>query len=51
MLKLTVKPGRLRDGFSLTGRSGTNAIPTRAKQTNVTMTVKEEADFIDLCLR
>ena len=46
MLKPTVKPGRLRDGFSLTGSSGINATPTKARQTNATMTVKEETRFI-----
>ncbi|GAB6867719.1 hypothetical protein JCM16496A_01240 [Bacteroides rodentium JCM 16496] len=46
ILKPTVKPGRLRDGFSLTGSNGINATPTKARQTKVTMTVKEDVVFI-----
>ena len=46
MLKRTVKPGNVRDGFSLTGSIGTKAKPTSARQTKVTMRVKGERLFI-----
>ncbi|EEF91601.1 hypothetical protein HMPREF2531_00753 [Bacteroides intestinalis] len=46
MLKRTVKPGNVRDGFSLTGSIGTKAKPTSARQTKVTMRVKGERRFI-----
>ena len=47
MLKRTVKPGNVRDGFNLTGNSGTSASPTNATQTKATISVKAEA-FGDL---
>ncbi len=46
ILNPTVNPGKLRDGFNLTGSSGINATPTKARQTKATIRVKEEADFI-----
>ena len=42
ILKRTVKPGNVRDGFGLTGSIGTRAKPTSARQTKVTMRVKGE---------
>ena len=43
ILNLTVKPGKVRDGFSLTGSNGMSANPTNATQTKVTINVKAEA--------
>ena len=50
MLKPTLKPGKARDGFSLTGSNGTNASPTSARQIKETMTVKEECLISDLLI-
>jgi len=38
-----VKPGKVRDGFSLTGSNGMSASPTNATQTKATINVKAEA--------
>ena len=35
----TVSPGKVREGDSLTGKSGINAKPTNDKQTNATISV------------
>ena len=43
ILKRTVKPGNVREGFSLTGSNGTSASPTNATQTKATIRVKAEA--------
>ena len=43
ILNLTVKPGKVRDGFSLTGNNGMSASPTNATQTKATINVKAEA--------
>jgi pyruvate kinase len=43
ILNLTVKPGKVRDGFNLTGSNGMSANPTNATQTKATINVKAEA--------
>ena len=42
ILKETVRPGKVCDGASLTGNSGTNTTPISDRQTNVTIKVNEE---------
>jgi hypothetical protein len=42
ILKETVRPGKVRDGASLTGNNGTNTTPISDRQTNVTIRVNEE---------
>ena len=52
ILKRTVKPGNVREGFSLTGSNGTSASPTNATQTKATIRVKAEAFedfFFNVC--
>ena len=41
-----VSDGNEREGESLTGRSGTKAIPTKANAMKETITVKDESLFI-----
>ncbi|MEO5022926.1 hypothetical protein ABHZ92_28785 [Bacteroides ovatus] len=38
-----MKPGKVRDGFNLTGSNGMSANPTNATQTKATINVKAEA--------
>jgi hypothetical protein len=45
MLKLTVMLGRVREGDSFTGNRGISVMPTIARQTNETITVKEDMIF------
>ena len=43
--KLTVSDGRLREGTSLTGRSGTSAHPTSDRTIKMTIMEKEREDI------
>ena len=45
MPKLTEIVGKVREGASFTGNNGINASPTIDKQTNKTMTVKDDVFF------
>ena len=42
IVKETVSPGNVREGTSLTGKSGTNAKPISDKQVNATISVNGE---------
>ena len=44
MLKETLSRGKVREGDSLTGRSGRNASPANARQTKATMMVKADGE-------
>ena len=49
--KLTVKPGRVRDGASLTGSNGINANPIIVTLKNATIMVKDDMLFFLLIIK